>query len=103
MALTSMLTPCLSSFVVGAHRRGCSQVAPRIDAPAPCARRQLAVDLPAVRARGSLVLGARALQRHAAAVVADRADRIDLLGGQLGAAAHRGQLVALVLDRARAG
>ena len=56
---------------------------------------------PAIGALGALVIRARALQRHAAGVVADRADLVDLRRAESRLGREGGQLGALVLDRAR--
>src|SRR5436190_10219090 len=61
-------------------RRLCGgQVALGVDAPALGDSGQLAVERPAVGALLALVSRAGALQRHAAGVVADGADRGDVL------------------------
>ena len=80
--------------------RGAGQVAIGIDAPALADRGQLLVERPAVGALLALVLGAGALQRHAAGVVADRADLGDVLGAEPLLGRQRRQLGPLRLDRA---
>src|SRR3981081_4427688 len=97
-----MLTCRLQSPVVGADRCSRREVAPRIDLPAPCDRLELAVEPPAIGARRALVFEARALQRHAARVLPDLADRSELLGADDGVGRDRRELGALVLDRPRA-
>src|SRR5689334_15047460 len=56
---------------------GGGEVAVGVDAPALADGHQVGVERPAVRALLPLVLGARALQRHAPGVVADGADLLD--------------------------
>src|ERR1700719_1664678 len=103
----SMLMPFPLS-VLRARERAGAQAARRVHSPALGDRRELRVDPPAVRLLRARVLEARALQRHAAGVLTDRADRPPLLGAQRGphappiAGARRRELGALLLDRARA-
>src|SRR5580704_4981595 len=90
-----------SSSAVGYGRRGTAQVALWIDLPAAGDLEQLLAQLPAVCGGLAGVVGAGALQRHAAAVLADRGDRLDLLGGERGGRRDGGELGALALDRLR--
>src|SRR5688500_3819849 len=74
------------------------EVALGLDAPALADLDQIVVERPAVGGGIALVLGRRALERHRAGVVADRAD-----GGELGLrerrlGGDRGELRALGLD-----
>ena len=79
------------------------EVALGVDAPAAADLGELVAERPAVGPLLALVLGAGALQRHAAGVVADRADRGDVLVAEALLGRQRRQLGALVLDRARLG
>ena len=65
-----------------ARARPTRPVRGRAPARSPSARRppRAAVEPPAVGAGLAVMLGARALQRHAAGVVADRADLVDVVG-----------------------
>ncbi len=104
MPSKSILTVSLLS---SACRRGARLSRSRPDRrPSAGHGRELFVEPPAVGARRPVVFEARALQRHAAGVLADRADLPELLRAQQprrpGAAAQRGELRALVLDRPRA-
>src|SRR5580692_7298811 len=55
------------------------ELARGVDAPAAGHRRKVVVEGPTVGARGAFVFEARALQHHAARVLADRADLAELL------------------------
>src|SRR5271157_5381210 len=101
MALTSMLIALLCLSLSDCLALVLEQIAFGVDLPSPGHRPEILVDPPTVRSRVSLVFEARSLQRHAAGVLADRADRPHLLGAQA-RLTERGQLSTLVLDRAGA-
>src|SRR5512146_840369 len=83
----------------GVHlRRSHGQVAVGIDSPALSNRHQAVVYRPAVGALLPFVLGAGALERHATGVVADRADRGDVLVGETLLGRQRSQFHPLGLD-----
>src|SRR3954464_8587369 len=82
---------------------GSDEVAVGVDAPAGADGGEVVGHGPAVGALFAFVLGAGALQRHPAGVVADRADLGDLLVTQTLVGGEGGELGALVLDRARLG
>src|ERR1035441_6662014 len=101
MPLTSMLMDAPSSSV-DCRVLVLEQVALGLDVPSRGHGGQLVVQLPAISYRGPLVFRARTLQRHAAAVVADRGDLPHLLVAERRSRRHGGQLRALLLDRPRA-
>src|SRR6201999_64267 len=74
-------------------------VALGVDPPARGELLELVVERPAVGARLALVLGVRALERHAVRVVADGAQLVDLRFGQRLGARYGGEFGALLLDR----
>src|SRR5437764_9784737 len=88
----------------GSERRGrLHEIALARDAPATRDLLEPLVKAPAIGLLVSLVLWARALQGHAAGVVAERPDLVDVSLRELRLQGQRGDLRALVLDRPSAG
>src|SRR3954469_16693144 len=85
--------------LAGVLSREMPQISPGVYPPLAGNLGQLGSDRPPIGPLLAGVIGSRTLERHAAGVVAYRADLLDLFGAQARLLRQSGQLGALLLDR----